>query len=65
MVTHNGELAEEYSTRIIKVKDGVVLDDTNPYDGKEEEKNKDENTSENESKKKTKKTSMSLEQHYH
>lgn len=60
MVTHNGELAEEYSTRIIKVKDGVVLDDTNPYDGKEEEKSTDENTSEKESKKKTKKTSMSF-----
>ena len=48
MVTHNKELAEEYSTRIIKVLDGKVLEDTNPFDGKEKEK---EN-------KKTKKTNM-------
>ena len=31
MVTHNPELAEEYSTRIIKLKDGQVTDDSNPY----------------------------------
>lgn len=30
MVTHNAELAEEYSSRIIRLKDGEVLDDTNP-----------------------------------
>ena len=31
MVTHNPELAKEYSTRIIKLKDGKVTDDSNPY----------------------------------
>ena len=31
MVTHNSELAKEYSTRIIKLKDGKVTDDSNPY----------------------------------
>ncbi len=31
MVTHNPELAEEYSTRIIKLKDGNIVGDTNPY----------------------------------
>ena len=31
MVTHNPELAKEYSTRIIKLKDGKVIDDSNPY----------------------------------
>ena len=31
MVTHNGDLAEEYSTRIIRLHDGLVTDDTNPY----------------------------------
>ena len=36
MVTHNPELAEKYSSRIIKVLDGTVTDDSNPYDGKEE-----------------------------
>lgn len=33
MVTHNPELAEAYSNRIIKLKDGKITDDTNPYDG--------------------------------
>ena len=32
MVTHNPELAEQYSTRIIRVLDGKVIDDTDPYD---------------------------------
>lgn len=31
MVTHNRELAETYSTRIIELKDGVVTNDTNPF----------------------------------
>ncbi|HEX3021151.1 MAG TPA: FtsX-like permease family protein, partial [Lachnospiraceae bacterium] len=30
MVTHNNELAQEYSTRIIELKDGEVLSDSNP-----------------------------------
>ena len=30
MVTHNPELAETYSTRIIRLKDGELVDDTNP-----------------------------------
>ena len=33
MVTHNPELAEEYSNRIIKLQDGKIIDDSNPYDG--------------------------------
>ena len=33
MVTHNPDLAEAYSTRIVRVKDGKVTDDSNPYDG--------------------------------
>ena len=36
MVTHNPELAEQYSTRIIKLLDGKVIDDSKPFDGKEE-----------------------------
>ncbi len=32
MVTHNPELAEEYSTRIIKLLDGSVISDSNPYE---------------------------------
>ena len=32
MVTHNPELAEEYSTRIVKLKDGKIVDDSNKYE---------------------------------
>ena len=32
MVTHNPELAEAYSTRIVNLKDGQIISDTNPYD---------------------------------
>ena len=38
MVTHNPELAERYSTRIIRLLDGNITDDTMPYSGGEEEK---------------------------
>ena len=31
MVTHNPELAEEYSTRIVRLKDGAIVNDTDPY----------------------------------
>ena len=38
MVTHNPELAEEYSSRIIRMVDGLIVDDTNPYDDESCEK---------------------------
>ena len=50
MVTHNPELAKKYSTRIIELKDGLIIDDSNPC----------EDESEEESHKKTSRTSMSL-----
>lgn len=31
MVTHNPELAENYADRIVRFKDGQVIDDSNPY----------------------------------
>ena len=31
MVTHNPELAEDYATRIVRVKDGRITSDTDPY----------------------------------
>ncbi len=31
MVTHNPDLAEQYSNRIVRFRDGLVVDDTNPY----------------------------------
>ncbi|ACV28525.1 Macrolide export ATP-binding/permease protein MacB [Anaerococcus prevotii] len=39
MVTHNPELAEKYSTRIVKIRDGVILDDSDPYEEKNDEEN--------------------------
>ncbi len=35
MVTHNPDLAYQYSTRIIRLLDGKVTDDSNPYNGDE------------------------------
>ena len=32
MVTHNPELAEKYSSRIIRILDGVITDDSDPYE---------------------------------
>ena len=55
MVTHNPDLAENYSTRIINLLDGKITSDSNPYDGSEDTKFDLEMT-----KKKTKKTSMSF-----
>lgn len=55
MVTHNQELAEKYSTRIISIKDGKIINDTNAYDGKINTKQDKETI-----KTKTKKTSMSF-----
>ncbi len=40
MVTHNPELAEKYSTRVIKILDGVITDDSNPYENKNEKQEK-------------------------
>lgn len=37
MVTHNPELAEEYSSRIVRLQDGLVISDSNPYYGDEAE----------------------------
>lgn len=36
MVTHNPELAEKYSTRIVRLKDGEVIEDTNPFSEEDE-----------------------------
>ena len=54
MVTHNPDLAQEYSNRIINLKDGKIISDSNPYNGKIDTK---ENTDTN--KQKSKKTKMS------
>lgn len=37
MVTHNPELAKDYSTRIVRLLDGVITDDSNPYTDEEME----------------------------
>ena len=38
MVTHNPEIADKYSSRIIRLLDGQVLEDTNPFSPEDEEK---------------------------
>lgn len=55
MVTHNPELARAYSTRIIELRDGSIISDSNPYVGKVNIV-EDENIRKN----KTKKTHMSF-----
>ena len=63
MVTHNRELAEQYSTRIVSVKDGEIVGDTMPYDGADDavtaEKSEEFNATAKEKKQKLKKSSMS------
>lgn len=53
MVTHNPELAQQYSTRIVKLLDGNVIDDTNPFSDEDEAKEDDGSYT-------PRKTSMSL-----
>ena len=56
MVTHNGELAGQYSTRIIRLLDGEIQSDSRPIEADE----KDDAPAQTPGKKKFKKTSMSL-----
>ncbi len=68
MVTHNPELAEQYSTRIIRLLDGRVVGDTDPYDSSSEQADADSTNAASDSvevpkkhrKKKEKGTSMSF-----
>jgi len=36
MVTHNGDLAEKYSTRLVRMLDGVITEDSDPYDSEKD-----------------------------
>lgn len=56
MVTHNPELAEEYASRIVKLKDGEIIGDSDPYEGDPVA----QRVNEVQNIKKTKKTSMSF-----
>ncbi len=58
MVTHNPELAEQYSTRIIRLIDGQIISDSDPYSGEEEVKA--EAKAEEKSKNKKKKVGMNF-----
>ena len=67
MVTHNPELANKYSTRIINMSDGLLVHDSMPFDAKgekaeikAEQKAEAKKGEENPEKGKKKKTSMSL-----
>ncbi|MDF2538492.1 MAG: putative transporter ATP-binding/permease protein [Herbinix sp.] len=59
MVTHNGDLANKYSSRIINLLDGEVLSDSNPL-FKDGDNKKQDVIRETINKKKLKKTSMSM-----
>ena len=41
MVTHNPDLAEKYSTRIVRILDGEITDDSKPFTDEDREKEKD------------------------
>ncbi len=45
MVTHNAELANKYATRIIRLRDGRVIDDSDPYILDEEDRSEPEHKS--------------------
>lgn len=45
MVTHNPELAQQYSTRIVKLRDGKITDDSYPYEPDAEMQEKPEHRS--------------------
>ena len=55
MVTHNPELADKYASRIITIRDGKVISDSNPYDGETKT-----DLPQEESSRKSKKTKMSF-----
>ncbi|MBR4635596.1 MAG: ABC transporter ATP-binding protein/permease [Clostridia bacterium] len=42
MVTHNGELADEYANRVVRLRDGRIIDDSNPFSAEPEESTKKE-----------------------
>lgn len=60
MVTHNPELAEQYSTRIVKLKDGLIVSDSNPYSSEEDEQTTEPEKPSKKNKKEMKKKSMSM-----
>ncbi len=50
MVTHNPELANKYSNRIINLKDGKIISDSNPYKEKDNSNAKDDESKQNKTK---------------
>lgn len=60
MVTHNAELAEQYSTRIVRMLDGMIINDSKPITPDEKAELEKADAEKNASCKKTKKPSMSF-----
>ncbi len=60
MVTHNPDLAEKYSTRIIKLLDGRVISDTDPYESTTSLKEDSVKKSKRQRKRENRYTSMSF-----
>ncbi len=60
MVTHNPDLAEKYSTRIIRMLDGEITNDSRPLTDEEIQTEKTKDVAKKEEAKKAKKPSMSI-----
>lgn len=60
MVTHNPELAEQYATRIVRLVDGQIKSDSNPFDSAQTAEVMVEKSQKNSEQKGSKKTKMSF-----
>ena len=60
MVTPNPELADQYATRIIRIKDGKLTGDSDPFEVKKAKKSKDKKADKKSGKENKKRVSMSF-----
>ncbi len=60
MVTHNPELAEQYATRIVRIKDGRITGDSDPFNAENVRKGKKKKEKSAKTKEKTKKKRVSM-----
>ena len=60
MVTHNPELAQRYSTRIVRMLDGLVTDDSGPLSPEDAQQEREQSLEKSQAAQKGKRPSMSL-----
>lgn len=60
MVTHNPDLAQQYSTRIVRMLDGLVTDDSGPLSPEEAQQEREQSLEKSQAAQKGKRPSMSL-----